>query len=276
MTGLPSPLPSFSRHDGRRVCPCCRTIRAVARVMRACHSRKPPATDLAGARAWRSRSPGDRKDHGRPAIPTSQRSSMASWRRSRDGETTITREVGGQSATARVVVTGIGRPFEWSFRNHVEPMLAKIGCNSGACHGALAGKGGFRLSLRGYDPADRLLQHRQAGSRPARRALRPGRSLVLAKPTGAIAHKGGIRFATDSLEYRILAEWLATARRPPETAMPASISSRSFPRDRSTTSGQVQQILVRARYSRWADRRRHPLGEMVVYRRIRMPGRRAR
>ena len=36
--------------------------------------------------------------------------------------------------------------------NHVQAVLAKTGCNSGACHGALAGKGGFRLSLRGYDP----------------------------------------------------------------------------------------------------------------------------
>ena len=36
---------------------------------------------------------------------------------------------------------------------HVEPILAKQGCNSGACHGALAGKGGFKLSLQGYDPA---------------------------------------------------------------------------------------------------------------------------
>ena len=26
------------------------------------------------------------------------------------------------------------------------------GLQSGACHGALAGKGGFKLTLRGYDP----------------------------------------------------------------------------------------------------------------------------
>src|SRR5207237_313737 len=40
----------------------------------------------------------------------------------------------------------------WSFRNHVIPVLTKMGCNSGACHGALAGKNGFKLTLRGYDP----------------------------------------------------------------------------------------------------------------------------
>ena len=43
-------------------------------------------------------------------------------------------------------------PGGWNFRNHVMPVLTKAGCNQGACHGALAGKGGFKLSLRGYDP----------------------------------------------------------------------------------------------------------------------------
>ena len=38
-----------------------------------------------------------------------------------------------------------------SFRNHVQPILAKAGCSLGACHGAAAGQGGFKLSLRGYD-----------------------------------------------------------------------------------------------------------------------------
>ena len=36
-----------------------------------------------------------------------------------------------------------------SFRNHVQPILAKTGCSLGACHGAAAGQGGFKLSLRG-------------------------------------------------------------------------------------------------------------------------------
>jgi hypothetical protein len=31
-----------------------------------------------------------------------------------------------------------------TFRNHVLPVLSKAGCNSGACHGALAGEGGLQ------------------------------------------------------------------------------------------------------------------------------------
>ncbi len=58
----------------------------------------------------------------------------------------------GETASARVEVAGMQRQTPaWSFQNHVQPVLAKAGCNSGACHGALAGKGGFKLSLRGYD-----------------------------------------------------------------------------------------------------------------------------
>src|SRR5690606_19668880 len=72
-----------------------------------------------------------------------------------------------------------------SFRKHVQPIFAKLGCKSGACHGALAGKGGFRLSLRGYDPqSDYFNIVKQDRSRRTNLA-EPARSLILAKPSGA-------------------------------------------------------------------------------------------
>ena len=123
-----------------------------------------------------------------------------------DGEAVITAKVGGQAATAKVRVTGMKQPFAWSFRNHVEPVLASLGCNAGACHGALAGKGGFRLSLRGYDPATDYFNMVKADRGRRVEFADPGRSLILAKPSGAIAHKGGVRYPADSREYRIVAE----------------------------------------------------------------------
>ena len=45
------------------------------------------------------------------------------------------------------------------FDIEVEAVLAKAGCNMGACHGNLNGKGGFRLSLRGQSPNDLSLIH---------------------------------------------------------------------------------------------------------------------
>src|SRR5262249_8055584 len=69
-----------------------------------------------------------------------------------DGEAVITARHGKESATVKVSVRGTKADFTWGFRNHVQAVLTRSGCNSGACHGALAGKGGLKLSLRGYDP----------------------------------------------------------------------------------------------------------------------------
>ena len=73
----------------------------------------------------------------------------------RDGRATIRAKAGRDTAWANVLVRGMTQPFDWSFRNHVIPVMTKAGCNQGACHGALAGKNGFKLTLRGYDPDQR-------------------------------------------------------------------------------------------------------------------------
>src|SRR5687768_6864687 len=93
-----------------------------------------------------------------------------------------------------------------SFRNQVQPILAKFGCSSGACHGAAAGQNGFKLSLRGYDDeGDYIALTRHAFGRRIIPSD-PGRSLLLLKPTGAVPHKGGKKFEVASLEYKILAD----------------------------------------------------------------------
>jgi hypothetical protein len=107
-----------------------------------------------------------------------------------------------------VVASAFGGGQEISFRNDVLPVLTKQGCNAGACHGALAGKGGFRLSLRGYDPAsDHYNITRDAKGRRTELAA-PARSLLLTKPTTATPHKGGKRLDVDSEDYRIITAWL--------------------------------------------------------------------
>jgi hypothetical protein len=57
-----------------------------------------------------------------------------------NGKATVTATAGGRQATAEVTVAAMDQSFAWSFRNHVESVLSKSGCNSGACHGALAGR----------------------------------------------------------------------------------------------------------------------------------------
>ena len=81
-----------------------------------------------------------------------------------------------------------------SFRHDVMPVLARAGCNQGACHGNLNGKGGFRLSLRGEDPATDLITLTRDGLARRTDPLRPSESLLLRKAT-APSPRGGPRFA---------------------------------------------------------------------------------
>ncbi|MCG8648778.1 MAG: DUF1553 domain-containing protein, partial [Pirellulales bacterium] len=154
----------------------------------------------------------------------------------------------GSQAEAQVEVVMTEKRHRWNFRNEVQSVLAKAGCNQGACHGALAGKGGFRLSLRGYDiMADYLAITRNARGR--RIELNdPGRSLILAKPTGALPHKGGLKLDPQSRNYQILSQWIAEGADPPrqEDARLTTISvlpesALLFPEDQS-------RILVQAHY----------------------------
>jgi hypothetical protein len=100
------------------------------------------------------------------------------------------------------------------FRQEVMAVLSRGGCNQGACHGNLHGKGGFKLSLRGEDP-DRdyaTLTRDQLGRRINR--FQPQESLLLQKATARMPHEGGKRFPRGSLEYQILRRWIAQGARP--------------------------------------------------------------
>ena len=96
-----------------------------------------------------------------------------------------------------------------SFRNEVMAVLSKSGCNAGACHGNANGKAGFKLSLRGEDAVFdfNALTRDEFGRRID--ALAPERSLILQKATAELGHEGGKRFEKDSLEYRLLRDWIA-------------------------------------------------------------------
>lgn len=99
---------------------------------------------------------------------------------------------------------------EVSFLREVLPVLTRAGCNAGACHGNLNGKGGFKLSLKGEDPAaDYAALTRDLGGRRTN-VHAPEQSLILLKATGMVPHEGGIRFPSQSPEYRLLHRWIAS------------------------------------------------------------------
>ena len=166
-----------------------------------------------------------------------------------NGAATLVARAGDQEAWAEVSVSGMDEPFQWSFRNHVQPVLAKAGCSSGACHGAAAGQNGLKLSLRGYDEEGdfRAITRHALGRRIV--PSDPGRSLVLLKPTGALPHKGGVRFETDSMEYKILSEWIAEGTPGPRNNDPRIQRLEMLPESVVLKPGMDQQLVVRAHFS---------------------------
>ena len=88
---------------------------------------------------------------------------------------------------------GMDQPAPVSFRRDVIPAFSQAGCNTGACHGTPTGKGGFRLSLRGYLPdQDFSTLSREVGGRrinlmAADTSLHPPQAAGRSPPRGGTA-----------------------------------------------------------------------------------------
>jgi hypothetical protein len=98
------------------------------------------------------------------------------------------------------------------FQRHVVPLMGRLGCNGRACHGSFQGKGGFRLSLFGYDfEADHKALTEETGDEGAVRVDRehPEESLIIRKPTNADIHEGGLRYEKGTWEHHLLRSWIA-------------------------------------------------------------------
>jgi hypothetical protein len=156
--------------------------------------------------------------------------------------------------------SSIARADKPSFQLDVMPILSKAGCNGGGCHGAIAGKAGFRLSLFGYDPqSDYLTITRDARGRRIDLA-EPGASLLLTKPTTALAHKGGKRLDVGSEDYRILAAWIEAGCPGPRADEKRLVGIDLAPAESTVAVGEKLAVAVTARYddgstrdvTRWA------------------------
>jgi hypothetical protein len=124
------------------------------------------------------------------------------------GQATLNIEAGGLKASVAVRVEAVNDEAPVDFSREVTPLLTRFGCNAGACHGAQHGRGGFRLSLFGFDP---VFDHPQiVQSAEGRRVVLsdPERSVLLLKPALALEHGGGERFKSGSREYELLRRWL--------------------------------------------------------------------
>lgn len=141
------------------------------------------------------------------------------------------------------------RPARVSFVNDLLPVLTKRGCNGGSCHGQQSGKGGFRLSLRGWDPAFDYEQIVKADGGRRIDPTDPMRSPLLRKPLGRAPHGGGVLIQPYSAEYELFRRWLNGGRPGPDDKEPTLVEIAVAPAEATLRAGEGRSLKVLARYS---------------------------
>ena len=126
-----------------------------------------------------------------------------------DGQASLKLAYGGQVRIIPLRVMGVQQSPKVDFVRDVQPVLSKLGCNAGTCHGSAQGKNGFKLSLRGYDA---LYDVRSLTDEHAWRRVNvadPDNSLFLLKSVAAVPHAGGKLLSVGDRYYEILRNWVA-------------------------------------------------------------------
>ncbi len=164
-----------------------------------------------------------------------------------NGEVLVT--AAGQKIKLKVIVESADVP-EVRFVRDVQPVLAKLGCNAGTCHGSAKGKNGFKLSLRGYDPDFdyQALINDISGRRFNR--VNPDDSLMLLKPLAEVPHEGRQVIKPGSREYKLLRDWIAEGTKSENAAAARATSVEILPGEvEMDLPGREQQMLVIAKYA---------------------------
>ncbi|HEY0551613.1 MAG TPA: DUF1549 domain-containing protein, partial [Verrucomicrobiae bacterium] len=165
-----------------------------------------------------------------------------------DGQTEVLVSFGGKTETVLVTAVNSGRQQIPSFRQDVLPVFTKAGCNSGACHGKLAGQNSFKLSLRGYAPEwDIDWLTKEVRSRRVDYSF-PEESLIIQKALARVPHEGGARFAEGSRYHRTVIDWIAGRAPGPDTNETEVVRLEILPGNRTMQPGESQQLLVRGHY----------------------------
>ena len=164
------------------------------------------------------------------------------------GEGQITVSAAGKQAKLPVKVEDAALP-PVRFVRDIEPLLSKVGCNAGTCHGSAKGKNGFKLSLRGYDPEFdyQALVNDLSGRRFNR--VNVDESLMLLKPTGDVPHEGRQVIKPKSREYDLIKQWIAEGAAYEEPAAGRANKIEILPAQvEIDLPGRTQQLLVVASY----------------------------
>jgi hypothetical protein len=161
-----------------------------------------------------------------------------------NGKASIVARRGSLECSITVTVEHMEAPAPVSFRRDVIPAFSQAGCNMGACHGTPTGKGGFRLSLRGYLPdQDFSILSREVGGRRIN-PIAAETSLLLRKPLGEVPHEGGLRLSRSSKSYEFLHDWIKEGAKDDPGAV-AAVRLEILPDSRVLNGpSETQQVVV--------------------------------
>ena len=166
-----------------------------------------------------------------------------------DGHASVRVSHDKAEVTVAVRVTGFATTRAIDFKTEIEPMLSRMGCNAGGCHGKASGQNGFKLSLFGFDAAFDHEAITHEALRPASLPRRPGPEFAPAQGDRAGAAR---RRQADERGQRGIQAGAALDRgRRPASAPNAALVTRLHvtPGDQTLKPGQEQQLAVTAEYS---------------------------
>ena len=166
-----------------------------------------------------------------------------------NGTTELRINFGPRQVLVPVQVEGMEDNEAINFGQRIVPIFSKLGCNTGGCHGKLAGQNGFRLSLLGAEAdLDYLTLVKENRGRRLNPSA-PDNSLLLLKVSGGMAHGGGKRMDRESDEYRMIRRWIASGMPYGSPQDPVITKISVFPEQRTLSRQGKQQLAIYAHYS---------------------------
>ena len=166
-----------------------------------------------------------------------------------NGTAKIQIRVGRSKQIVTVIVSDIIQSPELDFHYSVQPVLSKAGCNMGACHASQHGKGGFMLSVFGYDPSKDFSSIVKDQLQRRVDYIRPENSLFVLKPTAQVPHGGGKRIKVGSVMHDTLVQWVSGGAQGPAKDSPEVVDLVVTPGRRVAEVGSTQQLQITATYS---------------------------
>ena len=149
-----------------------------------------------------------------------------------------------------------------TFESDIQPLLTRLGCNAGACHGKSRGQNGFALSLLGFDSDFDYAALAREGRGRRVFPVAAQESLLLKKAVGQVPHGGGKRFEIDSPPYSEIVAWIQAGM--PRTPADAPQLVRVVIEPASHSLGPKEQFAVRV-IAEYSNGRRRDVTEASAY-----------